>query len=266
MSPSDEDIARRVSDETQLLSNRAKAIEKWIGDKPFPLISAHQLNRAGNQYIKEKKDQGVTDIAKALGRSFISGAYDIERRVHFSAFIYTEFSKFDNEMYLEISREKCRYKRTPVDYFVTKLNDGFFIDDDYGTDFSTCRPSIMPSESFGGEVSEVGGRGASNLLRGNHPISKAEQEELDKKKKDDECKPMFEAKSDGVLEEGVSPEEYAYDMAMWKNYLIFSAYQQQIFQGFTPFYMGEEGSLYKGTDGTEYILKPDYCAVTPFNF
>lgn len=266
MSPSDEDIARRVSDETQLLSNRAKAIEKWIGDKPFPLISAHQLNRAGNQYIKEKKDQGVTDIAKVLGRSFISGAYDIERRVHFSAFIYTEFSKFDNEVYLEISREKCRYKRTPVDYFVTKLNDGFFIDDDYGTDFSTCRPSIMPSESFGGEVSEVGGRGASNLLRGNHPISKAEKEELDKKKKDDECKPMFEAKSDGVSEEGVSPEEYVYDMAMWNNYLIFSTYQQQIFQGFTPFYMGEEGSLYKGTDGTEYILKPDYCAVTPFNF
>ena len=172
-------------------------------------------------------------------------------RVHFSAFIYTEFSKFDNEMYLEISREKCRYKRTPTDYFVTKLNDGFFIDDDYGTDFSTCRPSIMPSESFG-EVSEVGGRGASNLLRGNHPISKAEQEELDKKKKDDECKPIFEANSDGVSEEGVSPEEYIYDMIMWKKYLIFSAYQRQVFQGFTPFYMHEEGSLHTGTDGTEY--------------
>ena len=163
MSPSSEDIRMRINDETQLLVNRARFLEKWISDKPFPFITAHQLNRVGNQNISEKKEQGIIDIAKTLGRSMISGSYDIERRVQWSAFIYTERSKYDNELYLEIHREKSRYKRDlEVDYLVTKLNDGFYIEDDFGTDYETCSSSIMPVIDQN-TMTEVGGRGAVSI-------------------------------------------------------------------------------------------------------
>lgn len=143
MSPSDEDIYQGITDETTILANRAKAIQKYIGDKPFPFITAHQLNRTGNIFITEKKEKGVVDLAKSLGRAFVSGAYDINRRVHFSAFIYLERNKYDGEWYLEINREKVKYKRTDVDYLVHWLEHGFLIHDDYGTDKVLSKSSII---------------------------------------------------------------------------------------------------------------------------
>lgn len=166
MAPSDDDIYRGITDDTTIFSNRAKAIQKWIADKPFPWITAHQLNRAGNQYLMEKKEKGCVDLAKTLGRSFISGAYDIERRVHWSAFIYTEWSHYDNELYLEIHREKVKYKKTPQDYLVHWLQNGFIIHDDYGTDEYLSRDTIMPKEdNFAQGAADVGTRGITSIAK-----------------------------------------------------------------------------------------------------
>jgi hypothetical protein len=173
MAPDEEDIRRGITDDYTILSNRAKAIQKFISDKPYPLITAHQLNRAGNQLITEKKDKGVVDIAKALGRSFISGAYDIERRVHWSAFIYVEYSKYDNEPYLEIKRDKVKYKRTNVDYLVHHLKNGFIIEDDYGTDKVLSRSSIIPTDNdnmYSQGASGLGTRGISSISQMNKEL------------------------------------------------------------------------------------------------
>jgi hypothetical protein len=173
MAPEEEDIRRGITDDYTLLSNRAKAIQKFISDKPYPLITAHQLNRAGNQMITEKKDKGVVDIAKALGRSFISGAYDIERRVHWSAFIYVEYSKYDNEPYLEIKRDKVKYKRTNVDYLVHHLKNGFIIEDDYGTNKVLSRSSIIPSDNdnmYSSGANSLGLRGVSSISQMNKEL------------------------------------------------------------------------------------------------
>jgi hypothetical protein len=173
MAPEDEDIYRGITDDLTLFSNRAKALQKFIGDKPYPLITAHQLNRAGNQMISEKKDKGVVDIAKALGRSFISGAYDIERRVHWSAFIYVEWSKYDNEPHLEIKRDKVKYKKTNTDYLVQHLQNGFVIEDDYGTNKLTSQGSIIPSENdnmYSQGASGLGTRGVSSISQMNKDL------------------------------------------------------------------------------------------------
>jgi hypothetical protein len=170
MAPEEEDIRRGITDETTLLSNRAKAMQKFISDKPYPLITVHQLNRAGNQMIMEKKDKGAVDLAKALGRSFISGAYDIERRVHWSGFIYVEISKYDNEPYLEIKRDKVKYKRTNTDYLVHHLKNGFLIEDDYGTDKVLSRSSIIPNDnnnSYTQGSGNLGTRGVSSISQMN---------------------------------------------------------------------------------------------------
>jgi hypothetical protein len=173
MAPEEEDIRRGITDETSLLSNRAKAMQKFISDKPYPLITVHQLNRAGNQMIMEKKDKGVVDIAKALGRSFISGAYDIERRVHWSGYIYVEYSKHDNEPYLEIRRDKVKYKRTNTDYLVHHLKNGFIIEDDYGTDKVLSRSSIIPDDNNNAYIQgagSLGSRGVSSISQMNREL------------------------------------------------------------------------------------------------
>ena len=166
MAPEEEDVLMGITDETTIFSHRAKAMQKFIGDQPFPLITSHQLNRAGNQTLTELKMKGATDLAKSLGRSFISGAYDIERRMHWSAFIYTEISKYDNEMYLEIKREKCKYKRSPRDYMVHLLENRFYMTDDIYEKKPLSRSSIIPQniiDSIPVNQQQVGSRGVQSL-------------------------------------------------------------------------------------------------------
>jgi hypothetical protein len=165
MSPDEEDIRLRVSDETTLLLNRARRIEKWISDKPYPFITAHQLNRLAAAAISEGRQKGMVDLCKLLDRQHVSGSYDILRRAHFTAYIYTEICKFDNEKYLEIRRDKVRYRSSgpEYEYLVTKLHNGFFIDDDYGTDKESCRTTIMPTEDVFGSTGTVGLRGAASI-------------------------------------------------------------------------------------------------------
>jgi hypothetical protein len=173
MAPEDEDIYRGITDDLTLFSNRAKALQKFIADKPYPLITAHQLNRAGNQMMTEKRGKGEVDLAKSLGRSFISGAYDIERRVHWSAFICVETSKFDNEPYLEIKRDKVKYRRTDPDYLVQRLINGFIIEDDYGTDKVTSQSSLIPSDNdnmYTQGANGLGIRGLSSISQMNREL------------------------------------------------------------------------------------------------
>ena len=259
MAPSAEDIRNRVSDETQLLTNRARYLEKWISDKPFPFITAHQLNRSGNAMIMEKKQQGVVDIAKCLGRSMISGAYDIERRVQWSAFIYTEWSKYDNELYLEIHREKCRYKRDlNKDYVVVKLRDGFFIEDDYGQDFDSCRTSIVPqADALTGGAGTLGDRGMSDI-RGIIDKPMPEPQTVKDTTNIKEAGPMMSSSTSDVSSTFVPP---MYDMTMF----ALNALRMQMF--ITPFYGVDDNSevVMSSDKKYAYVKQSESCACTPFN-
>lgn len=253
MAPSDDDIYRGITDDTTIFSNRAKAIQKWIADKPFPWITAHQLNRAGNQYLMEKKEKGCVDLAKTLGRSFISGAYDIERRVHWSAFIYTEWSHYDNELYLEIHREKVKYKKTPQDYLVHWLQNGFIIHDDYGTDEYLSRDTIMPKEdNFAQGAADVGTRGITSIAKMKQDMNIVD---LDEEVDNSVPKPMTFAQPETVF---VIPtfnlSYYTMDIPM-------------LFEGGIPF--GASQNIIHVTNPVEPNRAKDYVlpsnGVTPFN-
>ena len=258
MAPSAEDIRNRVNDETQLLTNRARYLEKWISDKPFPFITAHQLNRSGNAMIMEKKQQGVVDIAKCLGRSMISGAYDIERRVQWSAFIYTEWSKYDNELYLEIHREKCRYKRDlNKDYVVVKLRDGFFIEDDYGQDFDSCRTSIVPqTDALTGGAGTLGDRGMSDI-RGiiDKPMPEPQT-----------VKDTTNIKEAGPIMSSTTSDASTFVPPMYNPSLFaMNPFMMQMY--ITPFYGIDDNSEVIVSSDKKYafVRQPDSCACTPFN-
>lgn len=267
MAPSDDDIYRGITDDVTIFSNRAKAIQKWIADKPFPWITAHQLNRAGNQFIMEKKEKGCVDLAKTLGRSFISGAYDIERRVHWSAFIYTEWSHYDNELYLEIHREKVKYKKTPVDYMVHWLQNGFIIHDDYGTTEYLSRDTIMPKEdNFAQGASDVGTRGITSIARMKADMG-IEQPPNEKNKVTDVPKPMtFEEEMTPISQNDIGNMPVLVPPSIF-NFGYYSFEVPKVFEQGNPYELTSHVINKQFDDGSKSsFVMPDKCyGVTPFN-
>lgn len=267
MAPSDDDIYRGITDDVTIFSNRAKAIQKWIADKPFPWITAHQLNRAGNQFIMEKKEKGCVDLAKTLGRSFISGAYDIERRVHWSAFIYTEWSHYDNELYLEIHREKVKYKKTPVDYMVHWLQNGFIIHDDYGTTEYLSRDTIMPKEdNFAQGASDVGTRGITSIARMKADMG-IEQPTKETNKVTDVPKPMtFEEEMTPISQNDIGNMPVLISPSIF-NFGYYSFEVPRVFEQGNPYELTSHVINKQFDDGSKSsFVMPDKCyGVTPFN-
>lgn len=252
MSPDEEDIRLRVSDETTLLLNRARRIEKWISDKPYPFITAHQLNRNGSQAISEARSKGMVDLCKVLDRQHVSGSYDILRRAHATFFIYTEISKYDNEKYLEIRRDKMRYRTSgqEYEYLVTKLHNGFFIEDDYGTENESCRSSIMPVEDVftGGTISAPGTRGAVSL--GNLKNETVSIKPEAKKTATEGIKPMFSTASEPMY-----PMMPINMLMFQQQFFMPLPVQLKGFKGFTPFSIKKDD---------KYCINND-LAVTPFD-
>ena len=234
MSPDEEDIRLRVNDETTLLLNRARRIEKWISDKPYPFITAHQLNRQGAAAISEARQKGMVDLCKVLDRQHVSGSYDILRRFHFTCFIYTEISKYDNEKYLEMNRDKVRYRTTGPEYgyLVTKLHNGFFIEDDAGTDKESCRTSIMPIEDVfsGGTISVGGTRGAVSLGNLKNEAVSIKPSDI-KKKQDGGIKPMFSTATGNQPMYPIMPINY---LMFQQQFFMPIPVQMKGFKGFTP--------------------------------
>lgn len=255
MAPSDDDIYRGITDEMTLFGNRAKAIQKYIGDKPYPWITAHQLNRSGNLALTEKKDKGCVDLAKTLGRGFISGSYDIERRVHFSAFIYTEWSKYDNELYLEIFRQKVKYKKTPRDYFVHWLENGFVIHDDYGTSEFLSRDSILPTEEdFAQGAKDIGSRGISSIanMKENLGVGGINEQQQNGNSNNSSVIPMASATSGIPL---VLPTFIPF---------IYSIDTPNAFTMGNPFEMNRCRTI-KSDDGFNFVMPGKEYGVNPFN-
>ena len=180
LAPLDED---KFNDERIQLTKNGKAIQKFIKERPFPLISVHQMNREGNKSTTEKREKGAINIGKALGRQYISGAYDIERRVSFSAYLYIETSPYDNKEYLEISRGKMRYEKTDIDFFAHELKNGFYIEDDY---LSNEYKSILTLQQSNDDLLDAGNVGSRGITSINQPkpqeILTISQDELEKQK------------------------------------------------------------------------------------
>ena len=117
-------------------------------------ITAQQMNRAAETTMSELRNKGQSNIIEQVGgMQFIGESYSIEKPADFSAYIATERSVYDNKLYLTIKRGKCRYKPGDIRYFVTELKNGFYIEDDYGTDKISSKMSIMPT--LDSEVKEI---------------------------------------------------------------------------------------------------------------
>lgn len=203
----------RAEDEDIHLENRLKlgyisnALHVLAVSEDIVCISAMQLNRAAESAIMDLRNKGQTNIINQIGSmQFIGESYGIEKPVDGSFYIGIERSIYDNKLYLAIKRGKLRYKRTPVQYFVTELKNGFYIEDDYGTDKVTSLPSISPNANVEElEIEEVINKTNPNdkirTIRDGGVIKKEKSVEKEAKKEEkiksvDELLDMFKEEDD----------------------------------------------------------------------
>jgi hypothetical protein len=160
----------RCEDEDVHLDNRLKlgnissSLHVLAIMEEIVVITAMQMNRNAEIMIADKKLSGESNIVRHMGRQFIGESYGIDKPVDFSMFIALERSIYDNKLYLTCKKEKCRYKRTPTDYFVHEIRNGLYLEEDYLTDKTVSKPSIAPDTS--NDINIYMKQGEENIIKG----------------------------------------------------------------------------------------------------
>jgi len=162
----------RNKEKREQLANISAQLHSLAGRRDIPVITAHQINREGQRVINDAKNKGQRNAIKLLNRSYIGEAMAIDKKTDFSMFIGIEKGP-DGKLYLCGKREKCRYYKSDIDYFVHEIINGIYIEDDilYGPDVVLSKLEIPASaneeEQFVSSENEVmsGSRGVIHLKK-----------------------------------------------------------------------------------------------------
>lgn len=102
--------AEPTSDERIQLKNVSNELKTLAIKFDIPVITANQINRAGNMAIDAAAGEGKEDLARLLGRANIAVSWDLLENVDWAAIINMEREKRSGTLYLTIKRIKMRYK------------------------------------------------------------------------------------------------------------------------------------------------------------
>jgi len=102
--------AEKAFDERIQLKNVSNELKSLAVKYDIPVITANQINRAGNMAIDAAAGEGKEDLARLLGRANIAVSWDLLENVDWSAIINIEREKKSGVLYLTIKRIKIRYK------------------------------------------------------------------------------------------------------------------------------------------------------------
>ena len=98
------------SDERIQLKNVSNELKTLAIKFDIPVITANQINRAGNMTIDAAAGEGKEDLARFLGRANIAVSWDLLENVDWAGIINLERDKRTGILYLTIKRIKLRYK------------------------------------------------------------------------------------------------------------------------------------------------------------
>lgn len=138
-------------DKRHQVVNIGTQIHEFTKGKPWATITAHHLNRVADEKIAEMMSHGKVNHVKFLGNQHAAEAHGLERPVDFTFFINMEKSPFDNKVYLTVNKKKVRFDRTPREYFVHEMREGFFLDEDVHLPDGQylSKNSIDPNDTIG---------------------------------------------------------------------------------------------------------------------
>jgi replicative DNA helicase len=106
----------RAKDEKEELKHITNELKTLATDLDIPVITAHQINRAGASVIDNAAIQNKEDLTNLLGRANTGTAWEIMENADWSCIINIEKKKSTGQYYLTFKRVKIRY-RDPSDMF-----------------------------------------------------------------------------------------------------------------------------------------------------
>lgn len=102
--------AEKAIDERMQLKNVSNELKTLAIHFDIPVITANQINRAGNSTIDAAMDGGKQDLARFLGRANIALSWQLLENVDWCAIINVELDNSTSLYYLTFKRIKIRYK------------------------------------------------------------------------------------------------------------------------------------------------------------
>lgn len=105
-------------DERIRLANVSNELKDLSVNLKIPVITAQQINRAGNMALDNASETGKEDLARFLGRGNIAQCWDIIENSDWCGILNIEVEKSSNIKYLTVKEIKKRYKSmTTITYF-----------------------------------------------------------------------------------------------------------------------------------------------------
>ena len=158
---SNKDIRLQYKTIAESLLNLAK-------NRNIPVITAHQLNRAGGTLLTNSKMQGQVNVLANMTNEYIGESYAIEKAMSYSAFI--DIEEHNDKRYLVYKRNKSRFKRFGKEYFVHEIHDGIILDDDFGLSTPISLDKIPDGNTIiNNNNSNVGARGIYDIRSKKEP-------------------------------------------------------------------------------------------------
>lgn len=117
--------AQRAMDERSQLANVSNELKDLAIRKQIPVITAQQINRAGNMTVDAALESGKEDLARFLGRGNIAQSWDMLENCDWTAILNVEIERSTDKRFLTIKEIKKRYKSmTDITYMNQPFVEG----------------------------------------------------------------------------------------------------------------------------------------------
>jgi hypothetical protein len=110
--------AEKGRDEKEELKNISNELKSLAIEYDIPVVTGHQLNRAGAGVIDAAMQANKEDLGKFLGRSNVGSAWEVVENSDVVIIINVEKKRQTGQYYLTFKRVKIRYKdMSDLSYF-----------------------------------------------------------------------------------------------------------------------------------------------------
>jgi hypothetical protein len=159
---------RKALDERTQLAYVSNELKDLSVKKQIPVITAQQINRAGNMTIDAAMESGKEDLARFLGRGNIAQSWDMLENCDWAAILNIEMERSSGIRYLTIKEIKKRYKSmTEIDYMNQPFEQGSTIRlvEDYWLDKPAAKTSLASDLVGVNDKVDIGARGEKSAKK-----------------------------------------------------------------------------------------------------
>ena len=107
-----------AKDEKEELKNITNELKTLANEYDIPVITAHQLNRAGASAVDAAMLSNKEDLARFIGRGNVGSSWEVVENADWAAIVNVEQKRATKQFYLTFKRIKIRYREmSNLSYF-----------------------------------------------------------------------------------------------------------------------------------------------------